>query len=46
MLVSLKNDLNHLKDSIFECFFKEYNKLLFKKMIFFFTIYNDGKFKP
>ena len=29
MLVLLKNQLNDLKDSIFECFFKEYNKLLF-----------------
>ena len=25
MLVLIKNNLNHLKDSIFECFFKEYN---------------------
>ena len=28
MLVLLKNYLNYLKDSIFECFFKEYNRLL------------------
>ena len=27
MLVMLKGHLNHLKDSIFECFFKEYNTL-------------------
>ena len=29
MLVLLKSNLNYLKDSIFECFFKEYNKLLY-----------------
>ena len=29
MLVFLKSNLNYLKDSIFECFFKEYNKLLY-----------------
>ena len=28
ILVLLKNNLNYLKESIFECFFKEYNKLL------------------
>ena len=32
-LVLLKNHLNNLKDSIFRCFFQEYDKLLF---IFFF----------
>ena len=46
MLVLVKNHLNYVKDSIFECFFKEYNKiLLFLKKIFFYTTYNDGKFK-
>ena len=30
-LVLLKNNLNYFKDSIFECFFREYNRLLFKK---------------
>ena len=29
MLVLLKNHLNYLKDSIFECFFKEHSRLLF-----------------
>ena len=29
MLVLLKNNLNYLKDNIFECFSKEYNRLLF-----------------
>ena len=29
MLVLLKNNLNYLKDGIFECFFDEYNKPLF-----------------
>ena len=41
-----KNHLNYLKDNIFECFFKEYNMLLiFFKKLFFFKIYNNGKFK-
>ena len=37
ILVLTKNNLNYLKDSIFVCFFKEYNRLLFfvKKNIFF-----------
>ena len=35
MLALLKNRLNYLKDSISECFFKAYNRLLFKKKIFF-----------
>ena len=37
MLVLLKNNLNYLKDSIFECFLKEYNRLLlfFSKEIIF-----------
>ena len=29
MFVWLKNRLNYLKDSIFECFFKKYNILFF-----------------
>ena len=43
MLVLLKNDLNYLEDIIFECFFKEYNILFFKKKKL--TTYNDRKFK-
>ena len=36
ILVLIKNHLNHLKDNIFECFLKRYNRLLFfKKKIFF-----------
>ena len=38
MLALLKNRLNYLKDSISECFFKAYNRLLFKKKIFFHNI--------
>ena len=38
MLVLLKNYLNYLKDSIFECFLKEYHRLLF-----FFKTYNNGR---
>ena len=33
MLVLLKNHLNCLKDNIFECFFKKYNKLFSKNII-------------
>ena len=32
MLVLLRNHLNYLIDSIFKCFFKEYNKLIFFKI--------------
>ena len=35
ILVMIKNHLNHLKDNIFECFFKKYNRLL---IITFFII--------
>ena len=28
MLILLKNNLNYFKNSIFECFFKEYKRLL------------------
>ena len=28
ILVMIKNYLNYLKDNIFECFFKKYNRLL------------------
>ena len=46
VLVVLKKHLNYLKDNIFECFFKKYNKLLFfLKKFFFFKIYNDEKSK-
>ena len=47
MSVLLENHLNYLKDSIFECFLKEYNRLLFlkKKKKIFFTKYNNEKSK-
>ena len=35
MLVLLKNHLNYIKDSIFKCFFKEYDKIL--SFFFFFN---------
>ena len=38
MLVLLKNHLSYLKDNIFKCFFKKYNKLLFKKWFFLYYI--------
>ena len=31
VLALLKNHVSYLKDNIFECFFKKYNRLLFKK---------------
>ena len=34
MLVLLKNRINYFKDNIFECFFKEYNKLFLKNYFF------------
>ena len=37
MLVLLKNNLNYLKDSFFECFFKAYNRIFF---LFFFNSHN------
>ena len=37
MIVLLKNDLNYLIDSIFQCFFKEHNRIFsFLKNIIFF----------
>ena len=35
MLILLKNHMNYLKDTIFECFFKQYSRLLFKRKYFF-----------
>ena len=39
MVVLSKNQLNYLKDSIFECFFKE--KPFFKRKKNFFTTYKE-----
>ena len=39
MLILLQNNLNYLKDSILEYFFKD------KNIILFFTTYNNRKFK-
>ena len=46
MLVFLNDNVNCLKDNIFECLFNERNRFLFffKKIIFSIT-YNNGKFK-
>ena len=44
MLVLLKNNLNCLKDSILKCFLRSMIDFFLKKN-FFFTTYNDGKFK-
>ena len=45
MLVILKNYLTYLKDNIFKCSFKNYNKLNFSKKLFIFIIHNDKKSK-
>ena len=45
MLVLLKNHLNYIEDSFFQCSFKEYNRLLFFILINLFKTYNDEKFK-
>ena len=37
MLILLKNLPNYFKDSIFKCFFKEHNRLLFFKKKQFFS---------
>ena len=37
MVVLLKNDLNHLKDNIFECFFSKYTRILFFFKKYFFS---------
>ena len=43
MLALIRNNLNYLKDSIFECFFRKYNRLLvFIENDFFFITYNNG----
>ena len=39
MLVLLKNHLNYLKDSIFKCFLKKYNRLLFIYLFIHLFIY-------
>ena len=36
-LVLLINHLNYLKDNIFECFFKKYDRLLFSNKNIFFS---------
>ena len=48
ILVLIQNHLNHLKNNIFECLFKEYKYNtfnFFKKIIIFFIIYNNRKYK-
>ena len=39
MLVFFQNHLNYHKDSFFDCFFKEYNRLLFLLKKCFFSKY-------
>ena len=38
MSVLIKNNLNYLKDSIFDCFYKEHNRLLFLIFLIIFFI--------
>ena len=42
-LVLIKNNLNYLKDIIFEYFFNEYNRAFQKNKLF--ITYNNGKIK-
>ena len=44
MLVLLNNNLNYLKDNIFERFSKEYGRHLLFFLIIFFTTHNVEKF--
>ena len=37
ILVLIKNHRNYLKDNIFKCFFKKYNRLLFFLKNYFFS---------
>ena len=39
MILLLKNQLNYLKNSIFKCFFKECNRLLFICLFIYLFIY-------
>ena len=39
-----KKQLNYFKNSIFTCFFKGYNRLIFVKKNFFFTICKGENF--
>ena len=45
ILALLKNHLNFLKNSIFKCFIKKYNRFLIFFFNSFFITYNYGKFK-
>ena len=45
ILVLIKNHLTYLKDNIFECFLRSIIDFYFLKKLFFFKIYNNGKFK-
>ena len=40
LLGLIKNLMNDLRDNIFECFFKKYDRLIFFTKIFFFIIYD------
>ena len=41
LLGLIKNLMNDLRDNIFECFFKKYDRLIFFTKIFFFIIYDE-----
>ena len=43
ILILPKNHLNFLKDNIFKCLFRKYNRLSLKKIMFF-IICNNGNF--
>ena len=45
ILILHKNHVSYLKDNIFKCFFRKYNRLFFFKKIFFTTYSDRRKFK-
>ena len=44
ILVLLKNNLTHLKNSIFECFLRSITDFYFFQKNVFFITYNNGEF--
>ena len=45
ILLLIKNNMNYLKDNLFEFFLRNVIKYLFFRKNIFFIIYNDGKSK-
>ena len=45
LLGLIKNLMNDLRDNIFECFFKKYDRRIFFTKIFFFIIFDEKETK-